>query len=156
MRKETYQFKVIGARAGERRVVEGGEEVRRLQVWEDFEGPRVEVLGLPVGGHVEGRDAYGETFTRETAIWMEVGDMVPVTYYHGFGPDDPMGWQDPPVAIGRAELVRVDEAGFWFEARLDLREELAQRVWEALAAGREVRASSGAVGHLVRVPTARG
>ena len=89
----------------------------------------------------------GEAFHPETDIWMKEGDTVPVTYYHGFGPDDPWDWQEAPAVIGTAKLVEaVENEGFWFLVRLDEQEELALRVKQAIEEGREVRARAGRSG----------
>jgi len=129
------------------------EKIKSMTRWkDDYEGETLRVLGVPFGGPVMGRDEHGEAFYEGTNIWMEIGDTVPVTYVHGYGPDDPMEWQENPVIIGRAKLVEIGEDGYWFEVQLDEGEALAQRI----LAGDEdqLRASSGAVGHLVRVDNA--
>ena len=112
--------------------------------------PQAEALGVPFGGHLDGRDADGEAFHEHTDTWLVVGDEVPVTYYHGMGPDAPGTLQRHPARIGVARVKRVDARGWWFDVRFDAREPLAQRVIDALESGREVKASSGAVAHLVR------
>ncbi len=127
------------------------EQTKRLLNRDEYTGATLRVLGVPFGGHILERDAAGEAFHADTDLWMQPGDTRPVTYYHGFGPDDPQDWQPEPAVIGLATLVEMDpERGWWFEARLDEGEELAQRVMRTMENGGEVRASSGAVGHLVR------
>ena len=151
---EKMKFKVVvaeGSLKAERgRIEAGAEEARRLQEFDELKGMELEVLGVPFGGHIMGRDAYGEAFHPGTDIWMMDGSSVPVTYYHGFGPDDPYDWQKSPAVIGTAKLIGMDEDGFRFLVRLDEEEELALRVKKAVEAGEDVKASSGAVGHLVR------
>lgn len=106
------------------------------------------VLGIPFGGPIKGRDLDGESFAPDTNLWIKVGDMVNLTYYHGFEPDEPGKMQAQPAMIGRAEYVGFDERGHWFEPALDMDEPLAKRLVDA---GIEnLRASSGAVNHLVR------
>lgn len=124
------------------------ETVKSLRNYDDYNSPLLEVLGVPFGGPNMGRDSDGEAFYEGTEIWLNIGDTVPITYYHGYGPDDPMDWQDRPVVIGMAKYTRVDERGHWFDARLDETEQLALRV---LADVGKARASSGAIGHLVRM-----
>ena len=106
------------------------------------------VLGIPYGGPIEGRDLDGEAFTPDTNFWLKVGDSINLTYYHGFGPDVPGTTQEQPALIGRAQFVEADERGLWFEPMLDLEEPLAKRLVDAGV--EKLRASSGAVNHLVR------
>lgn len=77
-----------------------------------------------------------------------MGDFVNLTYYHGFEPDEPGKMQAQPALIGRAEYTGADERGHWFEPALDLEEPLAKRLVDAGV--EKLRASSGAVNHLVR------
>lgn len=123
-------------------------EVKALRKFDEYDSPLLEVLGVPFGGPFEGRDSDGEAFHKDTNIWMKEGDTVPVTYYHGYGPDDPYDWQAIPVVIGVAKFMRVDKRGYWFDVKLDESEQLALRI---LADPKKARASSGAVGHLVRM-----
>lgn len=126
------------------------DETKRLKLFDEYPAePLYHVLGVPFGGPLMGRDAEGEAFYPETEIWLKAGDSIPVTYYHGFGPDDPYDVQAVPAVIGRAVLAETDERGHWFEVRLDPEEELAQRIMSK--APEEIKASSGAVGHLVRI-----
>ena len=141
----TMKFKIKNAVEVERPAID--RTVKSLKSFDEYGDYTLAVLGLPFGGPNEGRDSDGEAFTPDTNIWLKDGDEVPVTYYHGFGPDDPDNWQDNPIAIGRAKYVKQDERGHWFDVRLDENEELAQRV---LLDPANSRASSGAIGHLVR------
>jgi len=123
-------------------------ETKRLKADVDYSLIDWRVLGVPFGGPIKGRDMDGECFTEQTDIVLKIGDKRPVTYYHGFGPDDPQEKQTPPVIIGEATYTGKDARGHWFDLALDDEEELALRL---LAAGVEgVKASSGAVSHLVR------
>ena len=123
-------------------------ETKRLKANVDYSLVDWKVLGVPYGGPIKGRDVDGEAFHEETDIVLKIGDKRPVTYYHGFGPDDPLGMQTPPAIIGEATYTGEDKRGHWFNLALDTEEELAMRL---LAAGAEgVKASSGAVSHLVR------
>jgi len=107
------------------------------------------VLGVPFGGPYNGKDSDGQTFTKNTDLWLKDGQEIPVTYYHGFGPDSPETWQETPAVIGVAKFDHTDERGHWFNARMDSAEPLAQRITSTKAD--RVRASSGAIGHLVRL-----
>ena len=121
---------------------------KRLKAEADFTPTNWRVLGLPYGGPVKGRDLDGEAFSADTNIWLKVGDFVNLTYYHGFEPDEPGKMQAQPALIGRAEYTGADERGHWFEPMLDLEEPLAKRLVDAGV--EKLRASSGAVNHLVR------
>ena len=125
------------------------EAEKRLKGTEDYQDVGWRVLGLPYGGPIKGRDLDGEAFHEDTDVWLKTGDQVNVTYYHGFGPDDPDTKQERPVVIGRAVYTGKDERGHWFEPMFDFDEPLAQRIIKAGAGF--VRASTGAVSHLVRM-----
>ena len=100
-------------------------ETKRLKADVDYSLIDWRVLGVPFGGPIKGRDMDGECFTEQTDIVLNVGDKRPVTYYHGFGPDDPQEKQTPPVIIGEATYTGKDARGHWFELALDDEEELA-------------------------------
>jgi len=121
---------------------------KRLKADVEYEPMDWRVLGIPYGGPVKGRDLDGEAFSADTDIWLKVGDFVNLTYYHGFEPDEPGKMQAQPALIGRAEYTGADERGHWFEPMLDLEEPLAKRLVDAGV--EKLRASSGAVNHLVR------
>lgn len=125
-----------------------GDAVKRMRPMSEMIDPGYEVLGVPFGGPYSGRDLDGEAFIEDTQIWLTPGDVVNLTYYHGFGPDDPDTRQNPPVLIGRAIYLRMDGRGHWFAPMLDPDEPLAQRV---MVQPDRIRASSGAVGHLCRM-----
>ena len=107
------------------------------------------VLGVPFGGPYNGKDSDGQTFTKNTDLWLKDGQEIPVTYYHGFGPDSPETWQETPAVIGVAKWDHTDAKGHWFNVRMDTAEPLAQRITSTKTD--KVRASSGAIGHLVRL-----
>ena len=121
---------------------------KRMKADGDYVETGWRVLGVPFGGPIEGRDLDGEAFTAETDIWLKEGDKVNLTYYHGFDPDKIGEKQANPALIGRATYVGADERGHWFEPVLDIEEPLAQRLMKAEIT--ELRASSGAINHLVR------
>lgn len=164
--KLTFPFKVrlpaaLPAHATER--VKKDPAVKSLMPASNYTGAQIRIMGLPFGGHVMGRDSVGEAFYDGTEVWLNEGDTVPLTYYHGFGPDDPWDWQETPAVIGLATYRGIGSMttpegegveGHMFDAVLDPDEELGLRVQMAIKAGRDVRASSGAVGHLVRYGTA--
>ena len=133
----------------EREVID---ETKRLKADGDYIDVGWRVLGVPFGGPVQGRDLDGEAFHDNTDIWIKTGDQVNMTYYHGYGPDDKTERQAIPVLIGRATYMGRDERGHWFEPALDMEEPLVQRL--VMAGVDNVKASSGAVNHLVRKSTA--
>ena len=124
------------------------EPAQPVKRYEELDPKEYLVLGVPFGGPFKGRDSDGQTFTENTNLWLKDGQEIPVTYYHGFGPDSPGEWQETPAVIGMAKFNRTDERGHWFDVRMDSTEELAGRITGAKAD--IVRASSGAIGHLVR------
>lgn len=122
---------------------------KRMKANSEYTDVGWRVLGVPFGGPIKGRDLEGEAFHEGTDIWLRIGDTVPVTYYHGLGPDTPVGRQNPPAIIGQATYTGADKRGHWFDLMLDLDEDLAERVM--LAGPTQVKASTGAVSHLVRM-----
>ena len=145
------RLKIVREGMGQTWIRRDAEKIKALKAWrDDYQGVTLRVLGVPFGGPVMGRDEHGEAFYEGTNIWMEIGDTVPVTYVHGYGPDDEWEWQSNPVIIGRAKLVEINgEEGYWYDVQLDEDEPLARRIMEADE--ELLRASSGAVGHLVRI-----
>lgn len=113
-----------------------------------LDGMRLEVLGAPFGGHLNGKDADGEFFSDKTDFMLSEGDKRPVIYYHGKTPRGSNMLH--PEVIGTAEYVRKDERGLWFEVVLNQGSELAARVWQAAKEG-FARASSGTIGYLKRL-----
>src|SRR5574341_1022751 len=105
----------------------------------------LDVLGVPYGGPFGGRDAQGEFFTPQTDLWLERIPRRPVVYYHGLAEAE-----RAPEIIGEETGWERREDGVWFRVLLDKTSRLARRVWEAAQKGL-ARASSGAIGHLVRV-----
>lgn len=124
------------------------EPAQTVKKFDELDPKEYLVLGVPFGGPYNGRDSDGQTFTANTDLWLKADQEIPVTYYHGFGPDSPETWQETPAVIGMAKFDHTDERGHWFNARMDSAEPLAQRITSTKAD--RVRASSGAIGHLVR------
>ena len=125
--------------------------VKALLKYDEYNSPELVVLGVPFGGPISGRDVDGEAFTPKTDIWLQVGDSRPVTYLHGYGPDSSEDVQGIPVITGVAKYTGADERGHWFRVKLDTGEPLAQRILQAANTSIPVRASSGALSHLVRM-----
>ena len=147
MEINAYQFKIKLA-TGEYKGARSWDLVKRMRMPGEYSGKKYSVLGVPFGGIFEGRDADGETFSNKTDLWLQDGKSIPVTYYHGFGADEPYTIQDVPVIIGIATFQKMDDEGYWFEVTLDQNEPLADRI--AATPQEKLRASSGAIGHLVR------
>lgn len=93
------------------------------------------VLGAPYGV-----DRVGHEFHAGT----DFGDLpiVPVIHYHGWGADD-------GERIGWATKGERDGAGQWYRVVLDATKSIARTIYEDAKRGM-VRASSDAIGHLVR------
>jgi len=122
---------------------------KSLPKFDDLSGLEVLVLGAPFGGDNEGKDGEGEFFDPTTDTVMNPGDTRALTFFHGFNPNG-QGLQDPPQWIGVAKFLHADELGHWFVARLDNSQPLAQRITIQRLHDDEIKASSGAVSHLVR------
>src|SRR3989304_3798674 len=147
MEINAYQFKIKLA-TGEYKGARSWDLVKRMRMPGEYSGKKYSVLGVPFGGIFEGRDADGETFSAKTDLWLQDGKSIPVTYYHGFGADEPFTVQDVPVIIGIATFQKMEDGGFGFDAPRDQKEPLADRI--ASTPQEKIRASSGAIGHLVR------
>lgn len=108
------------------------------------ESMTLEVLGLPFG-----TDRQGQVFDEKTEIGLEIGDEVPVYYWHGFG--DRASKSVP--RIGKAIYQGVGDMagamGHKFKAILDSAFEASSRIYEDAKKGM-ARASSDSSSHLVR------
>lgn len=148
MESKQYRVKIKLPDGAIKTIERNIEQTKRLKADVDYIDVGWKVLGVPYWGPIYKRDLDGEAFHPKTDIWLKPGDEVNITYYHGFGADSPDEWQEIPVIIGRAKYVGSDKRGHWFEPLLDPEEPLAQRL---ITAGADnVKASSGAVSHLVR------
>ena len=108
----------------------------------------LDVLGMPFGGPLDGKDTDGQYFNQNTQAYLDVYKTIPAFYYHGYSPEGkPMG---EPVQIGMAKYTRTDKDGHWYRVILDRTKDLAKRIWDAAKNG-VARASSGSIAHLVRV-----
>lgn len=103
-----------------------------LQLW---------LLGLPYGGPFNGRDSHGTFFSVRTDFWLDKLPLPVVLRYHGLN-------EGRPQLIGRTVRYERRADGVWFLVELKETPENRDIVREA-AAGM-VRASSGAISHLVR------
>ena len=108
----------------------------------------LEVLGVPFGGPMGGKDVDGEFFSERTELALKPGDRRPVFYNHG---EDPANTKVMfPEVIGEATYIGKRADGHWFEVVIDDTNEFAKRVVEAAKQGM-ARASSGAIGYLTRI-----
>ena len=112
-----------------------------------LKGQVLEVLGVPFGGHIGGKDEDGEFFSPNTEIGMQVGDRRPVFYNHGLTPRGTRMLDPKPIT--QAKYIRQDKKGHWFEIDMPEDENLAKRILQAAKDGL-AKASSGAINYLVR------
>lgn len=108
----------------------------------------LEVLGVPFGGPVNGRDTDGEYFDATSKVHTDKYPEVPAVYYHGYEPGNKQAAE--PEYIGKASYNHTDQRGHWYRVILDKTKELAKRIWEAAKQG-IAAASSGSLSHLVRI-----
>lgn len=110
---------------------------------------RLEILGVPFYGPENGKDLEGEYFDPFTKVYEDVYKVIPVNYFHALDPKTgkPNG---NPEYIGKAEYLRKDERGHWYQVILDKTKEMAKRVWEAALKGL-AGASSETLPNLARV-----
>lgn len=107
----------------------------------------LEVLGVPFGGHNNGRDSDGEYFSAKTNVYADRFPIAPAVYFHGWDENNKPSAE--PQYIGAANYSHVDGKGHWYKVVLDKASAYAQRVWQAAKQG-IARASSGSISHLVR------
>lgn len=86
-------------------------------------------------------DLTDDFFTAKTDFGVESGAILPVYYQHG------MDSTIKTKRIGKGTLT-LNDAGAWFEAQLELRDEYEQNIYKLAEAGK-LGWSSGAAGHLV-------
>jgi len=108
----------------------------------------LDVLAVPFGGQNNGRDSDGERFTPQTDIMHEAFSTIPVFLYHGM--DARQRPVSNPEPIGIAKYDHLDERGHWYKVFLNKASSDAVKLWQAAIRG-TLRASSGAIAHLVRV-----
>lgn len=94
----------------------------------------LDILGVPFGGHLAGRDMQGEAFYKGTDINLEPGEIVPLTYFHD---------RRPNMVIGLAKYVKMTKDGYLFLGLMDRDTELGKRIVKAIDQGKDVKASSG-------------
>jgi len=109
----------------------------------------LDVLGVPFGGHLNGRDVDGQYFSPATKLYLDRYATVPAVYYHGLDPNTGRPSSEPQY-IGKTAGYEVKPDGVWFRVVLDKASALSSRVWEAAKQG-IAKASSGSITHLHRI-----
>ena len=108
----------------------------------------LDVLGVPYGGPIDGKDAQKEYFSPRSNLHLDRYKDPLVHYYHGL---DPSGRPEgEPEVIGRVQSIESREDGVWYRVILDKASSYAKRIIEAARRGIAV-ASSGTIEHLRRV-----
>ncbi len=115
----------------------------------DTDAWELDVLGVPFGGPLNGRDTDGQYFSAATKLYLDRYAAIPAVYYHGFDPDTGKPASEPQY-IGKTTGYEVKPDGVWFRVLLDKANDYARRVWDAARTG-IAKASSGSVAHLHRV-----
>lgn len=101
---------------------------------------RLQVLGVPFGGHLSGKDADGEYFSSKTETGLEDIGRIGLFWHHA---------RDGVMRrIGYAENWRKAADGWWCSAVVD-DVQLGDTIKRMAEAG-SLFASSGAIGHLVQ------
>lgn len=107
----------------------------------------LDILAIPFGGPISGRDTDGETFTPSTNLHLDwyAGGTMPLLYHHGF---DPTLKADP---IGRVDVssATMEDDGWWVRAQLDKAHQYYRQIKE-LIEREALGASSQALGTLTR------
>lgn len=106
----------------------------------------LDVLGVPFGGPFDGKDSQGEFFDDATELWLDKIGARAIVHYHGF---DLNGNPTNPEIIGTELGYEKKADGIWFKVLLDKTNETAKSLWQSAKNG-FVKASSGALNHLVR------
>ena len=89
-------------------------------------------------------DLESNWFTPQTKMLLEYYREVPLLYQHGM--DETLGRK----VIGTARWVDVTDAGVWYEAQLNLRDEYERAILELVRQG-ALGYSTGSIAHLVDV-----
>ena len=116
----------------------------------------INLLGLPYGGHIGGKDLHRQFFSKNTDFQMSPGDELPAVYYHGFAERmiDPntrrIRMDETPEFYGKAALTKFDERGGWFEIIIDEGKKHAARLYKSAMQG-NLRGSVGRAGRLSRM-----
>ena len=106
----------------------------------------LEILAIPFGGPINGRDTDGEFFSAKTDLCLDwFPSQIPLLYHHGL--DD----AGPGVSVvGRVDrtTARKTDEGWWVQAQLDASNAYHARI-KRLIERQALYGSSGAMPHLV-------
>lgn len=108
----------------------------------------IDVRAVPFGGPFNGKDHDGEYFDPNTKTMLDdPAHSVLIAHYHGY--DESGNPADEPAFVGREVSREKRQDGWWLRVSLDKASDKAKDLWEA-AKNNTLRASSGAIQHLVR------
>lgn len=114
----------------------------------------LDVLGVPYGGHNEGRDADDQFFDSTTKLHADKYGLPTATVYHSLK-DDGSGLTESVEYVGRATGYEDKQDGRWYRVVLDKLSPSAAKLWEAAKNG-VLTVSSGTASHLARFNEATG
>jgi len=114
----------------------------------------LDVLGIPYGGHDNGRDSDAQYFDETTQLHADKYGLPTATVYHSLN-DDGNGLTDSVEYVGKATGYKDKPDGRWYRVALDKLSPSAAKLWEAAKAG-VLSVSSGTASHLSRINEATG
>lgn len=107
----------------------------------------LDVLGVPYGGPMNGKDSDGEFFSPKTQLHPDRFKRPLITYYHGWDPQGNL--QGDPEVIGEVKSFEKRDDGVWYRVVLNKVSQYAKRIKDAAKKGYAF-ASTGSISHLVR------
>jgi len=114
----------------------------------------LDVLGVPYGGHDNGRDSDAQYFDETTQLHADKYGLPTATVYHSLN-DDGDGLTESVEYVGKATGYKDKPDGRWYRVALDKLSPSAAKLWEAAKAG-VLSVSSGTASHLSRINEATG
>lgn len=108
---------------------------------------KLNILAMPFGSESD-LDSDGQYFDGRTKAHQDKFPEIPLVYYHGY--DEENGEAPEPIYVGKAKYSHTDEQGHWYIGVLDKTIEKARDLWNSAKQG-ILAASSGSIGHLVRI-----
>ena len=112
----------------------------------------LDILAIPFGGHLAGKDSEGEYFSDVTDLCLDWYPVErPLLFGHGMDGDAGKGTGPGVSVVGRVDsaTARKEIDGWWVQAQLDAGNRYYESV-KALIAKGGLYASSGAMPHLVK------